>query len=203
MWETPNTTWIEMRAIKRDRVTGAATEFLRLVKDRSHLFRGVTYGTIVRGEGSLLRARHLPRTGRQYRAHPRREVPHPAAFGRGRRRRSGLLPGRAAALGVVVRDLSHALSHQIFPIRSAQLLILERRMPRSLVACFGRSRRRSTASRTERPRRQAPGQRNARAAHSRRHRGNLPGRIARVPDRVPEDISELGNRIQRSYLGSV
>src|SRR5713101_7499943 len=51
MWETLNATWIEMRAIKRDRVTGAgATEFFDWVKDRSHLFCGVTYSTIVRGE---------------------------------------------------------------------------------------------------------------------------------------------------------
>src|SRR5258705_1990781 len=51
MWETLNATWIEMRAIPRGRVTGAgATQFFDWVKERSHLFRGVTYGTIVRGE---------------------------------------------------------------------------------------------------------------------------------------------------------
>src|SRR5204862_318633 len=44
-------TWLEVRAIPRQRVTGAgATEFFDWVKERSHLFRGVTYGTIVRGE---------------------------------------------------------------------------------------------------------------------------------------------------------
>src|ERR1700716_2748261 len=51
MWETLNATWLEMRAIPRGRVTGAgATQFFDWVKERSHLFRGVTYGTIVRGE---------------------------------------------------------------------------------------------------------------------------------------------------------
>src|SRR5258708_10063966 len=51
MWETLNATWIEVRAIPRNRVTGAgATQFFDWVKERSHLFRGVTYGTIVRGE---------------------------------------------------------------------------------------------------------------------------------------------------------
>jgi uncharacterized alpha-E superfamily protein len=51
MWETLNATWIEVRATPRSRVTGAgAQEFFDWVKERSHLFRGVTYGTIVRGE---------------------------------------------------------------------------------------------------------------------------------------------------------
>ena len=50
MWETLNGTWLEVRAMKRSRVTGAgATQFFDWVKDRSHLFRGVTYGTILRG----------------------------------------------------------------------------------------------------------------------------------------------------------
>src|SRR5438552_2654784 len=41
MWETLNATWLEVRAIPRNRVTGAgATEFFDWVKERSHLFRG-------------------------------------------------------------------------------------------------------------------------------------------------------------------
>jgi uncharacterized alpha-E superfamily protein len=51
MWETLNATWIEARALRPERVTGAgATQFFDWVKERSHLFRGVTYGTIMRGE---------------------------------------------------------------------------------------------------------------------------------------------------------
>src|SRR5690349_17505601 len=51
MWETLNATWIEMRALDRANVTGPeAMRFFDWVKDRSHLFRGVTYGTIMRGE---------------------------------------------------------------------------------------------------------------------------------------------------------
>ena len=46
MWETLNATWIEVRALDPERITGAgATRFLDWVKERSHLFRGVTYGT--------------------------------------------------------------------------------------------------------------------------------------------------------------
>ena len=69
MWETLNATWIELRGFGRrsmasrrrgdaprgdaalaDSAGAEATRFFDWVKDRSHLFRGVTYGTIVRGE---------------------------------------------------------------------------------------------------------------------------------------------------------
>ena len=51
MWETLNATWIEMKRVRRADVAGAgATRFFDWVKERSHLFRGVTYGTIMRGE---------------------------------------------------------------------------------------------------------------------------------------------------------
>ena len=51
MWETLNTTWIEAKPRRRSDLAGAgATRFFDWVKERSHLFRGVTYGTIVRGE---------------------------------------------------------------------------------------------------------------------------------------------------------
>ena len=51
MWETLNATWLELKTFKKKDIVGAdATRFFDWVKDRSHLFRGVTYGTIVRGE---------------------------------------------------------------------------------------------------------------------------------------------------------
>src|ERR1700741_3919325 len=51
MWETLNATWIDMGTFDRARVTGPdSTRFFDWVKERSHLFRGVTYGTIMRGE---------------------------------------------------------------------------------------------------------------------------------------------------------
>src|SRR5688500_4910856 len=50
MWETLNTTWIEMKRVRKADLAGAgAAKFFDWVKDRSHLFRGVTYGTIMRG----------------------------------------------------------------------------------------------------------------------------------------------------------
>src|ERR1700741_2838339 len=139
MWETLNATWLEVRAIPRSRVTGAgATEFFDWVKERSHLFRGVTYGTIMRGE-----AFNFSRLG---------------TFLERADNTARILDVKYHVLLPSVDDVGGALDYyhwtallrsvssfetyrllyrdQILPIRVAQLLILERRMPRSLAACF-------------------------------------------------------------------
>ena len=139
MWETLNATWIEVRAIPRSRVIGSgATEFFDWVKERSHLFRGVTYGTIVRGE-----AFNFSRLG---------------TFLERADNTARILDVKYHILLPSVEDVGGALDYyqwaallrsvssfetyrqlyrdQIFPIKVAQLLILERRMPRSLAACF-------------------------------------------------------------------
>ncbi len=51
MWENLNTTWLDMRAYTADDLTGAAAgQLFDWIKERSHLFRGVTYGTMLRGD---------------------------------------------------------------------------------------------------------------------------------------------------------
>ena len=52
---------------------------------------------------------------------------------------------------------------QILPIKVAQLLILEQRMPRSLAACFDQITQAMDRMQGQRPRRQAAGERTARA----------------------------------------
>ncbi|TNF34858.1 MAG: alpha-E domain-containing protein [Gammaproteobacteria bacterium] len=49
MWESINSTWLDMR-LRRTREIGVwnANAFFDWVKERSHLFRGATYGTIMR-----------------------------------------------------------------------------------------------------------------------------------------------------------
>lgn len=47
MWEAINTTWLEARDIPR-RGIGSVSSFFDWVKERSHLFRGATYGTLQR-----------------------------------------------------------------------------------------------------------------------------------------------------------
>ena len=52
MWECLNATWLEMRNISfADMTRQGVSEFFEWVKMRSQLFRGVTFGTMLRDEG--------------------------------------------------------------------------------------------------------------------------------------------------------
>ena len=51
MWEVINSTWLEMQNMDEDRLySRGISSFFDWVKERSHLFRGVTFGTIRRDE---------------------------------------------------------------------------------------------------------------------------------------------------------
>ena len=51
MWENLNATWLEMRSIAAGGLARhGISHFCDWVKQRSHLFRGATFGTIMRGE---------------------------------------------------------------------------------------------------------------------------------------------------------
>ncbi|WP_294909394.1 alpha-E domain-containing protein [Tatumella sp. UBA2305] len=51
VWESINSTWIELRNMRRRGVTSAnADSFFDWVKERSHLFRGALLGTLLRGD---------------------------------------------------------------------------------------------------------------------------------------------------------
>jgi len=205
MWETLNGTWLEMRAVRRDRLTGdGAATFFDWVTDRSHLFRGVTYGTIVRGEafdfsrlGTFLeRADNTARI-----LDVKYHVMLPALSEVG----GGLDHYQWAALlrSVSAFETYRALyKDQVEPIKVAQLLILERRMPRSLAACLDEITQ--SMGRLE-------GQQDKAA---RRLASELLARLVNADiDEVFQgglheyltaclaDISQLGARIQRAYLG--
>ena len=207
MWETLNATWIEMRAMRRAAVTGArATQFFDWVKDRSHLFRGVTYGTIVRGEafdfsrlGTFLE--RADNTARILDVKYHILLPSVKDVG------GALDYYQWAALLRSVSSLEsyHALYHdQIYPIKVAQLLILEPRMPRSLAACFH-----EVIEALDR----ITGQHDS-AAKRLAHELAAGVTYADIEEifqdglheyleRCLTDIAELGNRIQRAYLGAV
>jgi uncharacterized alpha-E superfamily protein len=190
---------------KSDLTDGGATRFFDWVKDRSHLFRGVTYGTIVRGE-----AFNFSRLG---------------TFLERADNTARILDVKYHVLLPSVKDVGGALDYyqwtallrsvssfetyralyrdQIFPIKVAQLLILERRMPRSLAACFDQvtqamERLQGTHDRA-----------------ARRLAGEIYVRLTNADieeifqDGLHEyltgcidDMGELGSRIQRAYLGS-
>jgi uncharacterized alpha-E superfamily protein len=50
MWETINDTWLQLQARRRSGREPIETEFFDWVKERSHLFRGVTFATIRRDQ---------------------------------------------------------------------------------------------------------------------------------------------------------
>ncbi len=59
MWEVLNTTWLEMQQMDEEKlISRGISTFFDWVKDRSHLFRGVTFGTMRRDD-----AYHFARLG--------------------------------------------------------------------------------------------------------------------------------------------
>src|SRR6185503_7761141 len=201
-----NATWIEMRAIPRGRVIGAgATQFFDWVKERSHLFRGVTYGTIVRGEAfnfSRL-GTHLERADNTAR----------------------ILDVKYHILLPSVQDVGGALDYyqwaallrsvsafetyrtlyrdRIYPINVAELLILERRMPRSLAACLDQIEQSLSLveGQNDQPAKRLAAELQARLVH-----GDIDeifrGGLHEYLTQFLTDIWELGYRIERAYLGA-
>ena len=139
MWESLNATWIEMRAVQHEQVTGAgATRFFDWVKERSHLFRGITYGTIVRGEafnfsrlGTFLE--RADNTARILDVKYHVLLPSVEDVGGALDYYQWAALLRSVSSFSTYRTLYH---DQIYPIRVAELLLLERRMPRSIAACL-------------------------------------------------------------------
>jgi uncharacterized alpha-E superfamily protein len=207
MWETLNTTWLELRSARPGRVTGAgATDFFEWVKRRSHLFRGVTYGTILRGEafnfsrlGTFLeRADNTVRIldTKYYILLPRVEDIGGALD---YYQWSALLRSVSAyeAYRALYRD-------EIVPIRVAELLILERRMPRSLAACFdqiGQAMDKLQGQHDHAAKRLAA-QIAARLTYSDIEEIFETG-VHEYVDACLADINKLTLRIERAYLGTV
>jgi uncharacterized alpha-E superfamily protein len=137
LWETLNSTWLEARSIASRRSAHADIGyFVEWVKERSHLIRGVTIGTMMRDEafhftriGTFLE--RADSTARILTAH-----------------QSDLVPGADASAvpdpyewSVLLRALSafevyrRVFRDVITPLKVAHLLILRDDMPRSLLRC--------------------------------------------------------------------
>src|ERR1700736_1649018 len=137
LWETLNSTWLEARSIAAPRSSRPDIgHFVEWVKERSHLIRGVTIGTMMRDEafhftriGTFLE--RADSTARILTAH-----------------QTDLKPGADAGAvqdtfewRVLVRALSafevyrRVYRDVITAVRVAQLLILRDDMPRSLLRC--------------------------------------------------------------------
>jgi uncharacterized alpha-E superfamily protein len=137
LWETLNSTWLETRSLAMRRTSRPDIgQFVEWVKERSHLTRGVTIGTMMRDE-----AFHFTRIGpflERADSTARILTAH----------QSDLIPGADAGRvpdpyewSVLLRALSafeiyrRVYRDVITPSRVAQLLILRDDMPRSLLRC--------------------------------------------------------------------
>jgi|SRR5438067_2862058 len=207
MWETLNATWLEVRALDPERIKGAgANKFFDWVKERSHLFRGVTYGTFMRGEafnfsrlGSFLE--RADNTARLLDVKYHVLLPSLEDVG-------GALDyyqWSALLRSVSAFETYRALYRdQILPIRVAELLILERRMPRSLAACFDQVK--EAMDRID-----GQGDQSAKRLAYELHARVTHADILEIfQDGLHEyltscltDIDQLGDRIERAYLGPV
>src|SRR5260370_3994788 len=135
MYEDLNSAWLDMRVYDYNRIqSSGVAEFLDWVKMRSHLFRGVTFGTMLRDEAYhfIRLGTHIERADNTARI---LDVKYHT-----------LLPSAADVGGAVdyyqwsalLRSVSGFESYRkiysdvITPRRGAELLILRRDMPRSL-----------------------------------------------------------------------
>lgn len=204
MWETLNATWIEMKDVRKSNLAGAgATKFFDWVKERSHLFRGVTYGTIMRGE-----AYNFSRLG---------------TFLERGDNTARILDVKYHVLLPSVQDVGGALDYyqwtallrsvsafetyralyrdQIYPIKVAQLLVLERRMPRSLLACLDQINHamEPLQGQNDRAARRLAGEILVRLTHADIEEIFRDGLHEYLTGCIA-DMHELGGRVQKAYL---
>lgn len=139
MWEALNHTWLEMRQKHSEGITElGASRFFEWVKERSHLSRGITYGTLLRDDtfhflrlGSFLE--RADNTARILDVKYHILLPSPSDIG-----------GAADYYqwGAILRSVSAFEAYrkvyrdQLTPKRVAELLILRPDMPRSLTSCM-------------------------------------------------------------------
>ncbi len=139
MYEDINAAWLEIRNQDYDRLhAGGLGEFFDWVKMRSHQFRGVTFGTMLRDEGyNFIRLgtfmERADNTARLLDVKYHTLLPSAPDFGGA---------GDYYKLGARLRSLSAFFSNRkvyrdlITPMKVAELLILRADVPRSLHACM-------------------------------------------------------------------
>lgn len=203
LWETLNSTWLDARSMTARRSGSLDTgQFVEWVKERSHLTRGVTIGTMMRDEafyftriGAFLE--RGDNTARLLIAH-----------------QEDLMPGADANAvpdpfewSVLLRTLSafeiyrRAYRSVITPINVAEMLILRNDMPRSLLRCSKElyNNLRSVGNDQSRETERRAGE-----IHSRLHFGRMEDLVRGGIPLFLEDflrrLADLGNRIASDFL---
>ena len=141
MWESINATWLELRDYDSTSLfNGGVRDFCDWIKERTHSFRGVTDATMLRDESYAfldlgLAIERADNTARLLDSKYHVLLPSDEHVG-------GSVD--YYQWGAVLRSLSafrayhKVYSDVIQPDRVAELLLLRRDMPRSLMACFDR-----------------------------------------------------------------
>jgi len=147
VWETQNTTWLELQRIIEARNQADPSRLLEWVKHRCHLFRGVMYGTMLKNEafyfisvGTLLeRADNTARI-----LETKYEVQDVLKVLKSKKKTEEGTDGEFFDFyhwAALLRSVSafeiyrQIYSDQVTPKQVAQLLIFNKQMPRSLVCC--------------------------------------------------------------------
>ena len=147
VWETQNTTWLELQRILEARNQADPSRLLEWVKHRCHLFRGVMHGTMLKNEafyfmsvGTLLeRADNTARiletkyedqaSLKALRAEKKSDAEEGVDF-------FDFYHWAALLRSVSAFEIYRQIySDQVSPKKVAQLLIFNKQMPRSLVCC--------------------------------------------------------------------
>ncbi|MBF5040540.1 alpha-E domain-containing protein [Methylophilus sp. 13] len=205
-WENMNTLWIEFgQYIKQDLTQSGLSEFCEWVKSRSHLFRGVCFGTMLRDEAfSFVRlGTFMERADNTARL---LDVKY-----------EYLMPMQEANDGAVdyyewsavLRSVSAFQAYQkvyrdaIEPTKVSELLILREDMPRSLHACYAEI---MPILRQVAGSRHTEAERLAGQMHARLHYGRM---LDILKDGVHHFLDEfilanrkLGEEIQRNFLSA-
>lgn len=138
MWEVINGTWLELDRLADTFQSSHQSDFFEWVKERSHLFRGVTLGTIIKDESlSFIRlGTFLERADNSARIldvkyHILLPSVHDVGGAADYYQWGSLLKSISGleAYRKIYRDV-------ISPMKVAELFILRHDMPRSLHACF-------------------------------------------------------------------
>jgi uncharacterized alpha-E superfamily protein len=203
LWETLNTTWLDARSqIVRRSSQIDIGQFVEWVKERSHLTRGVTVGTMMRDEafhftriGTFLE--RADSTARILTAHQADLVPGADA---------GVVPD-PFQWSVLLRALSafevyrRVYRDVITPSRVAQLLILRDDMPRSLLRCCKEvyNNLRSVANEQSEETERRAGEMHAMLHFARMEELNAGG-LPQFLEQFLAKLDDLGNRISSDFL---
>jgi uncharacterized alpha-E superfamily protein len=203
LWETLNSTWLDARSQTLRRTSAPDIgQFVEWVKERSHLTRGVTIGTMMRDEafhftriGTFLE--RADSTARILTAHQNDLIPGADAGGVPDPYQWSVLLRALSAFEIyrrVFRDV-------ITPYKVAQMLILRDDMPRSLLRCckevYGNLRSVANGQSAETERR--AGEMHALLHFTRMEEISATG-VPQFLERFLAKLRDLGDRIASDFL---